>query len=53
MSEDKSIVILRPDKGNGIVMMDKVDYVSKIETLLSDDSKFKTIHDKNINKLIS
>ena len=44
---------MRPDKGNGIVVLNKVDYVNKVETLLSDDSKFKPINnDKNINKLI-
>ena len=50
---DEFIVILRPDKGNDIVILNKVDYVNKVETLLSDDSKFKPINnDKNINKLI-
>ena len=36
-------VILQPDKGGGVVLMKKSDYVDKIEHLFSDRQKFKTI----------
>ena len=35
------LVISRPDKGSGVVIMDRADYVSKIESILSDTSKFQ------------
>ena len=43
LSKNKNIVILRPDKGNGVVILDRVDYINKVESLLSDASKFKKL----------
>ena len=43
LSKNKNIVILRPDKGNGVVILDLVDYSNKVESLLSDASKFKKL----------
>ena len=44
LMEDKSIVITRPDKGNGVVILDKGDYTGKVETILSDTSKFRKLN---------
>ena len=41
---DKSIVILKPDKGNGVVVLNKNDYTSKVLGILSDPTKFKEIN---------
>ena len=43
LSRDKSIVITRPDKGNGVVLMDKQDYISKVNSVLQDTTKFEKI----------
>ena len=43
LSRDKSIVITRPDKGNGVVLMDKQDYISKVNSVLQDTTKFQKI----------
>ena len=43
LSKNKNLVILRPDKGNGIVILNKSDYISKVELLLSDSCKFKKL----------
>ena len=43
LSRNKSIVILRPDKGNGVVILDRVDYNNKVESFLSDASHFKKL----------
>ncbi|CAF1416294.1 unnamed protein product, partial [Rotaria sordida] len=40
LKQDKSIVVTRPDKSRGVVLLDKVDYVSKMHTILSDSTKF-------------
>ena len=42
-SKNKDIVILRPDKGNGVVIMDKITYKLKMQELLNDESKFKQL----------
>ena len=34
LASDKTIVILKPDKGNGVVLMNKVDYISKVDVIL-------------------
>ena len=43
LSKDKSIIIARPDKGNGVVVIDRKDYISKVEAILSDTSKFQKV----------
>ena len=43
LQSDKSIIITRPDKGRGTVVLDKNEYISKVEEILNDDSKFKCI----------
>ena len=51
LSNDPNIVILKPDKGNGTVIMNKSDYINKVNDIIGDDSKFK-IETSNPFKLI-
>lgn len=44
LKDDKDIVITRPDKGRGVVILDKVDYDRKLTQIVSDPSKFKVIN---------
>ena len=43
MRNNKDIVILRPDKGNGVVIMVTITYKSKMYELLNDESMFKQL----------
>ena len=43
LRENKDIVITRPDKGSGTVLLNKADYVSKMMAILGDKSKFKCL----------
>ncbi|CAF4246335.1 unnamed protein product, partial [Rotaria sordida] len=43
LKQDTSIIITRPDKGRGVVLMDKQDYVNKIYAILNDSSKFSSL----------
>ncbi|CAF4732335.1 unnamed protein product, partial [Rotaria sp. Silwood2] len=43
LKEDRSIIITRPDKGRGVVLMEKQDYVNKIQSILNDSSKFSSL----------
>ena len=40
LKTDDSVVITRPDKGDGVVVLDRSDYVSRVSHVLSDNSKF-------------
>ena len=42
LKSDASITITRPDKGRGTVVLDKQEYITKVENLLSDTTKFRT-----------
>ena len=37
----QNVAILKPDKGNGIVLLDNQDYVISVEQLFKDQTKFK------------
>ena len=40
---DETIYISKPDKGNGVVIMDKSQYISNMSKILQDQSKFKEV----------
>ncbi len=48
LSKEKTIYISRPDKGNGVVILDRSTYVEKMNALLDSD-KFKEVKGKNKN----
>ena len=39
----KDTVILKPDKGNGVVVIDTTDYCEALDKLFSDTTKFKRL----------
>ena len=43
LSSNNSIIIQKADKGNTVVILDKIDYIKEMEELLSDTSKFQSI----------
>ena len=53
LKSDPNIVVLKSDKGNAIVILNKQDYHSKMNNILSDTSKFKLITDDLLNVLIT
>ena len=42
---DNSIVIMKPDKGNGVVILNKDEYHKKMDEILADSSKFEILDD--------
>ena len=40
LCRNKDLIISRPDKGNGIVILDRQDYVRKVTSILEDTTKF-------------
>ena len=47
LSTDPSIDILKPDKGNGVVILNKADYESKMNSIIQDCTKFTFINDND------
>ena len=43
LKKDTNLIITRPDKGRGVVLLNKTDYDDKIFTILNDISKFKKL----------
>ena len=55
LRKNNEIIITRPDKGNGVVLLSRDDYVQKMETILSDLTKFCRIgkveeHDRTVQQ---
>nr|CAH8859853.1 unnamed protein product [Trichobilharzia regenti] len=40
LQENKDVILVRPDKGSGIVVMNRSDYNEKLTNILSDKTKF-------------
>ena len=36
-------MITKPDKGNGVVIISRLDYLNKMKNLISDTTKFKEL----------
>jgi hypothetical protein len=45
LGKNESIVITKPDKGKGVVILDRTDYNEKINTILADQTKFQKVDD--------
>ena len=43
LRKDDSIIITKPDTGNGVVIVNKLDYLNKMKLLVSDETKFKKL----------
>ena len=45
LKNDNNIVIVKPDKGNGVVILDRNDYNKKMNDILQDNTKFQRLND--------
>jgi len=43
LASDKSVIVCKPDKGNGVVLVDRCRYVQSMQSLISDTTKFVEI----------
>ena len=43
LKKNNNIVILKPDKGNAVVILDQSVYIEQMKKLISDVSKFKKL----------
>ena len=47
LQSNKDILILKPDKGSGIILLDHNDYISKMNDILKDATKFKEVNNRD------
>ena len=52
LSADNSIVCCKFDKGNGVVLLDRGDYIKKCNDILSDETKFQKLDSSKISDII-
>ena len=45
LSKNKDIIIMKPDKGNGLVTLDRKPYNNVIEEIISDTSKLEKLNE--------
>ena len=43
LGKNKDIIVAKPDKGNGVVILNREDYVTKMSDILDDVTKFKKL----------
>ena len=43
LGQDKNIIVCSPDKGRGVVIVNRTDYLNKMSTLLNDATKFRKL----------
>ena len=48
LKSDESIVICKPDKGQGVVLLDKTDYIEKMQDILNDHNKFMKVDSSDL-----
>ena len=48
LSKNENIIITIPDKGSGVIILNRVDYVNKMQDILSDTTKFKKASNQDI-----
>ncbi|XP_065667600.1 uncharacterized protein LOC136087905 [Hydra vulgaris] len=54
LRNNENIVITRPDKGNGIIVLNKIDYKNSLHNIISNKIKFKELkEDPTIKREIS
>ena len=51
LASDKDIVVSRPDKGRGVVIVNKADYVSSMTKMIEGNTKFSKVNEP-INKVL-
>ena len=49
LKKKSDVIITKPDKGNGVVLLKRSDYVEKMQAILSDKRKFQDIGETDVN----
>ena len=52
LGNNRDLIVTKPDKGNGVVIMNRSDYDQKMLHILNDTTKFQPVDDTNQYKII-
>ena len=52
LSANKDLIIQKSDKGNSVVLLNRNDYIKRLNEILSDSSKFKKLNENLEKRLI-
>lgn len=44
LGSNKDVIIVKPDKGKGVVIMNRDDYLRKMKVILNDNTKFRKVN---------
>ena len=51
LSKNENIIITRPNKGRGVVLLNKNEYIHKVENILNDNTKFKNLGEPDFSTI--
>ena len=43
LAKDRSIIVTRPDKGRGVVILNREDYLKKMQAIIDDPNTFRQV----------
>ena len=43
LTSNKEVIVCKPDKGRGVVLLDRSTYINKITEIISDATKFELL----------
>ena len=50
LSKNEQIIVTKPDKGRGVVILNRSDYFQKVQSIFADTSKFKMVTNRDVYK---
>ena len=53
LRDDDTIYLIKPDKGNGVVIINRVDYKGRMQDILSDNTKFDLVNNTALKETLS
>ena len=53
LQDDDTIYLIKPDKGNGVVIINRVDYKARMQGILRDNTKFDLVNNTALKETLS
>ena len=51
LHDDETIYLIKPDKGNGVVTINRTDCKARMQDILSDNTKFNLVDNPRLERL--
>ena len=53
LHDDETIYLIKPDKGNGVVIINRADYKARMQDILSDNTKFNLVDNTALRETLA